>query len=170
MNHKAYLSLGSNIGNARENLRAAIDALQSWGEVVATSPVYATEPVDYPIVYKEQPWFINCAVVLQTEKTPQELMAAILGIEFKMGRRRNQPSAVKGPRTIDIDIVLYDDAMVESEDLKIPHPRMHQRRFVLEPLAEIAPQARHPALQCSVLELLQRLGAGGPATLRLEPL
>ena len=166
MNHKAYLSLGSNIGNARDNLRAAIAALQSCGEVVAQSPAYATAPVDY----KQQPWFINCALILQTQETPQELMAAILGIEHQMGRRRSDPSAAKGPRTIDIDIVLYDDLLVESENLNIPHPRMHQRRFVLEPLADIAPQARHPALHCSVRELLQNLGPGGPATMRLEPL
>ena len=166
MNHKAYLSLGSNIGNARENLRAAIRALQSWGEVAAQSPAYATEPVDY----KAQPWFINCTIVLHTDQTPQQLMAAILAIESRMGRTRSQSSADQGPRTIDIDIVLYDEVVVESEDLKIPHPRMHQRRFVLEPLAEIAPQALHPGLHCSVLELWQRLAADGPATLRLEPL
>ncbi len=165
MSHKAYLSLGSNIGNARENLRIAIEKLESCGEVIVQSRVYATEPVDY----KEQPWFINCAVLLLTDQSPQDLMAGILAIENEMGRGRDA-AAPKGPRTIDIDIVLFDEEVVESGDLEIPHPRMQERRFVLAPLAEIAPEARHPGLDRSVLELLQALGPSGPAALRMEPL
>ncbi len=165
MTHKTYLSLGSNIGDARENLRLAIEKLGACGEVMAQSRAYAAEPVDY----KEQPWFINCAVLLLTDKSPQELMAGILAIEKDMGRRRDA-SAPKGPRTIDIDIVLFDQELVESGDLQIPHPRMQERRFVLAPLAEIAPEVRHPGLHRSVLELLQELGPAGPAALRLEPL
>ena len=146
----AYLSLGSNVGDRAQQLRDAQARLSAAGRVVATSSLYETEPVEFT----EQPWFLNCAVALETEKTPQELMATILGIEQEMGRRRVQK---KGPRSIDIDILLFGDAVINSPELTLPHPAMHQRRFVLEPLAEIAPSMLDPLSGRTISELLAML-------------
>jgi len=149
----AYLSLGSNVGNREKHLRDAIAKLESVGTIVAVSSFYETEPVELT----SQAWFLNCAVALETTETPEQLMTELLDIEQRMGRGRIQK---KGPRTIDIDIVLFGDAVVQTPKLTIPHPAMHQRRFVLEPLAEIAPEAWHPILKRSVKELLETLPAG----------
>jgi len=153
MSQLAYLSLGSNVGDRENNLRDAIARLGTAGQIISVSSFYETEPVEFT----GQAWFLNCAVVVATAKTPEQLMAGLLAIEQEMGRQRTQK---KGPRTIDIDIVLFGDSIVESAALTIPHPAMYQRRFVLEPLAEIAPEARHPVLKQSVRELLQALPAG----------
>jgi 2-amino-4-hydroxy-6-hydroxymethyldihydropteridine diphosphokinase len=148
-----YLSLGSNVGERENRLRDAITRLQSAGRVLAVSSFYETEPVEFT----NQPWFLNCAVALETAKMPKQLMASILRIEQGMGRRRMQK---KGPRTIDIDILLFGNTIMDSPELTIPHPAMHERRFVLEPLAEIAPEARHPVLGKTIRELRDALPEG----------
>jgi 2-amino-4-hydroxy-6-hydroxymethyldihydropteridine diphosphokinase len=152
--HKVvYLSLGSNLGNREANLRTAIEKLKEIGNPVAVSAFYETEPVEV----QSQPWFLNCAVKLDTEKMPRQLIAAILALEQEMGRQRKQQ---KGPRTIDIDILLFGSSVIEIPSLTVPHPKMQERRFVLEPLAEIAPDARHPVFKRTIRELRDALPAG----------
>ncbi|MFZ0761045.1 MAG: 2-amino-4-hydroxy-6-hydroxymethyldihydropteridine diphosphokinase [Candidatus Sulfotelmatobacter sp.] len=153
MPRRVYLSLGSNVGDREAQLRDAQSRLGAAGRVVAVSAFYETEPVEFT----QQPWFLNCAVALETSYTPQQLMAAILRIEAEMGRRRVQKN---GPRSIDIDILLFDDVLVNSMHLTIPHPAMPRRRFVLEPLAEIAPDLLHPVLNKTIRELRDALPAG----------
>ena len=149
----AYLSLGSNVGDRAGNLREAIRRLESIGHVTSVSSFYETEPVEFT----DQAWFLNCALAIEIEKTPMQFLCELLGIEKEMGRERVQK---KGPRVIDIDIVLFEEIVVNTPYLTIPHPAMHQRRFVLEPLAEIAPGARHPVLKKTVRELLDDLPPG----------
>ena len=148
-----YLSLGSNLGDRRVNLRDAIARLESYGDIASVSSFYETEPVGVT----EQPWFLNCAVGLETERTHQQLMSAALGIEREMGRHRTQ---TKGPRTIDIDILLFGNTVLSSPELTIPHPAMRERRFVLEPLSEIAPDTWHPVFQRTIRELRDELPPG----------
>lgn len=150
MKNTVYLSLGSNIGDRAANLQQAIVRLRDLGTIAAASSLYETDPVEV----EQQPMFLNCALAMETELTSTQFISRILALEKSMGRRRTQ---VKGPRTIDIDIVFFGNEVVDTPNLTIPHPAMHQRRFVLEPLAEIAPNAIHPVLKRSVLELLQAL-------------
>jgi 2-amino-4-hydroxy-6-hydroxymethyldihydropteridine diphosphokinase len=149
-----YLSLGANIGDRRGQIAAATAKLGKLGTITATSSLFETEPMEMP----RQPWFLNCAVALETELMPKQLMKAILGIEKEMGRRRTQP---KGPRSIDIDILLFGNSVVDAAGLTIPHPAMHERRFVLAPLAEIAPGALHPVLKKTISELRDALPSKG---------
>lgn len=153
MRKRVYLSLGSNVGDREQNLETAIAALGDLGMVVARSAFYETEPVEFTA----QPWFLNCALVLETTKMPRQLLKALLDLERTMGRRR---TLHKGPRTIDIDILLFGDSIVDSDGLTIPHPTLHERRFVLEPLAEIAPGLLHPVLKKTVQELRDALPPG----------
>lgn len=146
----AYLSLGSNLGDRKHNLSEAIRRLHSLGRVVSVSSFYETEAVEFT----EQPPFLNCAVALESAMEPGQLMAKLLHIEKLMGRQRIEK---KGPRSIDIDILLFGSAVVNTPELTIPHPAMAQRRFVLEPLAEIAPELRHPTLEKTVRLLLAEL-------------
>jgi 2-amino-4-hydroxy-6-hydroxymethyldihydropteridine diphosphokinase len=149
----AYLSLGSNLGDRAANLRAAIAQIDVAGRMLAVSGFYETQPVDVP----DQPWFLNCVAAIDTDKTPRELLQLALQIEASMGRLRMRE---KGARNIDIDVVLFGDRTINEPGLKIPHPVMQQRRFVLEPLVEIAPEARHPGLGKTARELLAELPSG----------
>ena len=153
MHKLVYLSLGSNVGDRAANLNTAIERLRSLGEVAAVSSFYETEPVEFTA----QPWFLNCAVKLNTEKMPKQLLNAVLDIEKEMGRKRLKK---KGPRTIDIDILLFGNSVIDTKGLTVPHPAMHERRFVLEPLAEIAPEVRHPVFKRTARELRDALPPG----------
>ena len=143
-----YLSLGSNVGEREANLRAGIAALPAAGvRVTRVSAFYETEPVDY----LEQAWFVNCVVQGGTEAAALELLRALREIETRMGSKK---LVAKGPRLIDMDILLYGQETIDTPELQVPHPRMHLRRFVLVPLAEIAPDAVHPRLKMTAVQLL----------------
>ena len=143
---RVYLSLGSNLGDREANLYAALDRLKP----ARVSPVYETEPVDY----KAQAWFLNLVAEVETHLFPRQMLAQAQRIERDLGRVRTLP---KGPRTIDIDILLFGGAIVHTPELEIPHPRMAERRFVLQPLADLAPDLRHPVTHRSVREMLAGL-------------
>jgi len=161
--HKiVYLSLGSNLGDRAANLRTALDKLADMGTVAAVSSFYETEPMELAA----QPWFLNCAAKLDTEKMPRQLIAGILALEQSMGRQRRQKN---GPRIIDIDILLFGTSVIDISSLTVPHPKLHQRRFVLEPLAEIAPEARHPVFKRTMRELREALPAGQTVRRIVEP-
>jgi 2-amino-4-hydroxy-6-hydroxymethyldihydropteridine diphosphokinase len=145
---KIYLGLGSNVGDREANLRAAVEQLQAPDlRVLRVSPVYETEPVGYA----DQRWFWNAVAEAETELFPLQLLARAGQVERALGRRRSIPN---GPRTIDIDVLLYGNTIMNSPSLEIPHPRMAERRFVLAPLADLAPELRHPVLRRTVRELL----------------
>jgi 2-amino-4-hydroxy-6-hydroxymethyldihydropteridine diphosphokinase len=146
-NHTVYLSLGSNLGDRAGNLHAAIAALPDVGvRVTKVSSLYETEPVDY----LEQPWFLNCAAEAETALAPLELLRVLRGMETQLG---SQKEFAKGPRLLDMDILLYGDEAIDLPELQIPHPRMLQRNFVLAPLAEIAPSLKHPRWTANVAEI-----------------
>lgn len=150
MSHTAFIALGSNLGDRHRNLRGAIARIAELGEVVRVSSWYETEPVEVT----NQPWFVNAALELHTDLEALALMRGLLKTEQAMGRQRQVP---KGPRTIDLDLLLFDDEVINTPELTLPHPAMHQRRFVLAPLAEIAPGVTHPVFAKPASTLLETL-------------
>ena len=146
--HTVYLSLGSNLGDRAAHIEQALTRLGEEGvRIVRRSSFYQTEPVEF----QAQGWFLNIAVEAETELMPRQLLRATRHIEHELGRKRTVRG---GPRTVDIDILLYGANIVSAADLEIPHPRMTERRFVLVPMAEIAPAVRHPVLRLTMTELL----------------
>ena len=145
---RVYLGLGSNLGGRLANLQSAIDRLQTSDlRITRISSLYETAPVDY----RQQPDFLNCVVEAETSLMPMRLLARVESVERAMGRKRQ---IAKGPRNIDIDILLHGQAVVQTAELQIPHPRMDARRFVLQPLAELAPELRHPVHRRSLKQML----------------
>ena len=159
---RVYLSLGSNLGDRLGNIERALDALRAAGiEVCRVSSFYRTEPVEF----RQQPWFVNCVVEVETELLPLQLLKAVQKVERDLGRRR---SINKGPRKIDIDILLYENVVVRSEALTIPHERMAERRFVLVPLRELEAGLRHPVTERTVAEMLNGT-ADSSQVIRIDP-
>jgi 2-amino-4-hydroxy-6-hydroxymethyldihydropteridine diphosphokinase len=168
----AYIALGSNLSSEHrtrsETLGAAVNLLGRLGRVAALSSLYETEPVGY----HDQPAFLNAVVALETQMEPLPLLRALLQIERELGRDRTQ-GVVNGPRIVDLDLLLLGNRVVVGEELSLPHPALAQRRFVLAPLAEIAPQLRHPQSNQTMTELLALLPDEGEnritAVRRLPP-
>jgi len=150
------IALGSNLpsaaGSPRQTLEAAVLRLAELGQVVAVSSCYETAPVGYA----DQPTFLNAAALLETTLNPEALLARLLTIERDFGRDRSH-GFPNGPRTLDLDLLLYGDLILDTSTLQLPHPRMHQRTFVLKPLIEIAPGLVHPVLRRTVGQLLKDL-------------
>ncbi len=145
---RIYVSLGSNLGDREQMLQQAISLLEAPDlHILRASSVYESEPVEH--LY--QPWFLNLVLEAETNLFPKLLLARVQRIEKQLGRKRIVP---KGPRTIDIDILFYAESVMETPELVIPHPRLAERRFVLEPLAELAPELRHPVSRKTVREML----------------
>ena len=149
---RCFLALGSNLGNRRANLHAAIDGLSRHGvQIMRGASVYSTEPKELRV----QPWFLNTVIEAVTEFDPEKLLGVCLDVEQSLKRTR---LATNGPRTLDIDIILFGDRVVQSDRITIPHPRYAVRRFVLEPLAEIAPDVIDPLRNQSISEILDQVG------------
>jgi 2-amino-4-hydroxy-6-hydroxymethyldihydropteridine diphosphokinase len=159
--HTAYIGFGSNLrspaGTPAETIEAAFRALGQIGVVTARSSLYETAPVGIT----DQPAFVNAVVALQTIDLPEALLEKLLAIELEFGRDRRN-STPKGPRTLDLDLLLVDGLIVNTPTLSLPHPALAERRFVLEPLAEIAPDLRHPILHATTRDLLNILPDAGP--------
>jgi 2-amino-4-hydroxy-6-hydroxymethyldihydropteridine diphosphokinase len=143
-----YIALGSNLGDREDNLRQAREQLSAPDlRVLRASSIYETAPQDI----EDQPWFLNQVIECETDLFPRQLLVRLKKIEKVMGRKRTM---AKGPREIDLDILLFGDAVVKAPELEIPHPRLAERRFVLEPLAELAPEKKHPGTRKTMREML----------------
>ncbi len=146
---RIFLSLGSNVGDRRAHIRKALEVLPQAGvQICRVSSFYRTEPVEF----RAQPWFVNCVAEAATELMPLQLLKTLQSVERGLGRR---PGVPKGPRPIDIDILLYENVVVRSAMLTVPHARLGERRFVLVPLSELAARVRHPVSQRTMLEMLR---------------
>ncbi|MEW5869652.1 MAG: 2-amino-4-hydroxy-6-hydroxymethyldihydropteridine diphosphokinase [Chloroflexota bacterium] len=154
MSHVVYLALGTNLGERLANLQAALESMQPGAQVLAVSPVYETPP--WGVL--DQPVFLNQAARVTTDLAPLELMDFLKRLEVKLGRK---PGLRYGPRKIDLDILFYDDLVLDTPRLVIPHPRLAERAFVLAPLADLAPDFRHPVLGKTVAELLAAVDVSG---------
>jgi 2-amino-4-hydroxy-6-hydroxymethyldihydropteridine diphosphokinase len=148
----AYIALGSNLGDRAKTLDSALDRLSSLGHISAQSSIYETEPVGF----HDQPKFLNAVLALETNLEPVQLLRSLLGIEREMGRDRSR-NVRNGPRALDLDLLLVGDVIVSGDELTLPHPGLQQRRFVLTPLAEIAPNLCHPQSKRTIAELLALL-------------
>jgi len=150
----AYLSLGANLGDRAGQIAQALALLEESGvRVLRRSALYETEPMDAP----PQPWFLNCVLEVETELLPLGLLRVVQRIERQLGRQRHLEAAGGSPRTIDIDIIFFGEHIVRHPELTIPHPRLAERRFVLEPLRELAPELRHPITRKTAAEMLAEL-------------
>ena len=148
-----YIALGSNVGDRAQNLRSAREQIDAADlRVLRASSIYETAPRDV----ENQPWFLNQVLECETDLFPRQLLARLQNIERAMGRKRR---VAKRPREIDLDILLYGSAVVKAPELEVPHPRLAERRFVLEPLAELAPEKRHPGTRRTVREMLGKVGS-----------
>ncbi len=149
-----YLGLGANTGDRRGNLARALEYIQNRGELTVVSSVYESEPVGY----REQPLFLNMACGLKTDLSPNELFRYMKLIEILLGRK---PSFRNAPRPIDIDVLVYGDRVIREKGLVIPHPRMHERAFVMAPMADIAPDLVHPEFQKTMKRIAEEIGTEG---------
>jgi 2-amino-4-hydroxy-6-hydroxymethyldihydropteridine diphosphokinase len=145
-----YIGLGSNLGDRVAMLRTAVERLDTLGRITGVSSLYETEPVGY----LEQSRFLNAVVALETSLAPVDLVQALLGIERDLGRTRSFPNA---PRTLDLDLLLVDDVTLDTSELTLPHPRLHERAFVLVPLLELAPELVHPVSGETIRQMLRAL-------------
>ena len=150
----AYIGIGSNEGDRFTNLYNSIGLLVQECDIEKISSVYETAPQGY----KDQPDFLNCVVQVNTELRPQQLLQELKSIEMMMGRT---PTFLNGPRIIDLDILMYGETVIDTDELKLPHPRMHERAFVLVPFEEIAPECVHPNLHKTISALLKELKYSG---------
>jgi 2-amino-4-hydroxy-6-hydroxymethyldihydropteridine diphosphokinase len=154
--HQAYIGVGSNVGNRIKNCRAAVSAIAACEGCLleAQSPLYETEPV----YFEDQNWFINGAALVLTCLDPEAFFVHLKEIERDMGRRMDGPRF--GPRVLDLDLLFFDDLVLDAGDLRVPHPRLHERRFVLKPLSDIAARFMHPVLGETIGSLLAHLRDG----------
>ncbi len=146
----AFIGIGSNLGKRIENCIRALEEISNFARITALSSIYETESVDK----EDQPDFINCVIEVETSLSPFDLLIFLQSVENMIGRKHLEKG---GPRIIDLDIIFYDNLVIETNELIIPHPRAHLRRFVLEPLCEIAPDFIHPVLKKTIQEILNNL-------------